>query len=132
MKIINYILLIFGLVVIAACKKKPKGPDTINPEITLQAPVAGSTVYINHGEELHIEFTATDNQYLQFIDVNVIDQLGNSWYNKSIDVDKQAAYPFHVHISPTVNQSTSMRVIIKVTDEAQNSITREIDCYVAP
>ncbi len=104
-----------------ACKKQTK-IDTQKPSITLVEPTE-DTLELSIEPEIHIEFTLSDNEQLQSLQVNLVDSNGITLFTETPNVSGFSVYPFHAHITPSISLATPMELQIIASDKNQNIVT---------
>ena len=84
--------------------------------------------------EIHVEFTATDNDYLKSLIVTLKDSLNNIVFSSNPTVDGLKSYSFHQHYLPTMTiaGTTLFKVNIIATDQNNNTNTQDISFYIKP
>lgn len=117
--------------IILSCKKNTV-TDTEKPALAFVEPVIGDTVQLSLGEELHIEFTATDNDGLHSLQVNLKDMSGTSLLMNTPAVTNLTVYPFHAHLSPALSVPTEMILQVVAEDHSGNTEQATIQFWVLP
>ncbi len=133
----KFILIIFisvSIVQLYSCKKKTSETDSEKPFLSIVEPMANDTTSITVEPEIHVEFTATDNDYLKSLIVTLKDSLNNIVFSSSPTVDGLKSYSFHQHYSPAaaITGTTLYKANITATDKSNNTTTQEFLFYVAP
>lgn len=111
-----------------ACKKDD---DTEKPTLAIIEPLAGDTLYLLQDPEIHVEFTASDNEELHEVSVELKDKEGNSFLSLTEDVD-QKTFSFHDHVMPDIVAGIEFTLRIEANDHSGNSNEQEIEFYVVP
>ena len=111
-----------------ACKKDD---DTEKPTLAIFEPLAGDTLYLSQDPEIHVEFTASDNEELHEVRVELKDAEGNSFLGKTEDID-QKTFSFHEHVMPDIAAGIEFTLRIEANDHSGNSNEQEIKFYVVP
>jgi len=111
-----------------ACKKDD---DTEKPTLAIIEPLAGDTLYLSQDPEIHVEFTAADNEELHEVVVELKDAEGNSFLSNTEDVD-QKTFSFHEHVMPDIAAGIEFTLRIEANDHSGNSTEQELRFYVVP
>ena len=111
---------------------KNTGKDIEKPVLSVVAPVQNDTVNLTAGDELHLEFTLNDNQGLHYLEIKLTDQLGVEYFSATPKVTDLKVYPFHTHLTPSLNGVKNMTLNISAQDHAMNSLTTQIQFVVLP
>lgn len=118
---------------IVACKKRNYSHDTTKPVITVVEPLTNDTVQISVDPEVHIEFTATDNEALKTLNISVKDANGNQLFTESPNVAGNSVYPYHNHFIPAnITSGQEITVSLKALDANENSVELVIPVYLKP
>lgn len=118
---------------IGACKKRNYSNDTTKPVITMVEPMANDTVQISIDPEVHIEFTATDNEALKTLNISVKDANGNQLFTESPNVAGNSVYPYHNHFIPAnITSGQEITVNLKAVDANENLVEHVIPVYLNP
>lgn len=118
---------------IGACKKRNYSNDTTKPVITVVEPMANDTVQISVDPEVHIEFTATDNETLKTLNISVKDANGNQLFTESPNVAGNSVYLYHNHFIPAnITSGQEITVSLKAVDANENSVEQVIPVYLNP
>jgi hypothetical protein len=127
---ITFTIGLLGIVSLAfnACKKDE---DTEKPTLAVVEPLAGDTLFLSQDPEIHIEFTASDNEELHEVSINLKDANGNVFLTKIEDVD-QKTFSFHEHVTPTLTTGVEFTLNIEADDHSGNSNAQEIKFFVLP
>jgi hypothetical protein len=110
-----------------SCKKD----DTEKPTLSIIEPLAGDTLYLSQDPEIHIEFTASDNEELHEVSVDLKDAQGNTFFNRTDDVDLKT-FSFHEHVMPDIAAGIEFTLRIEANDHSGNSNTEELQFFVMP
>lgn len=106
--------------------------DVEKPTFTVAEPLANDTISLAQSGEIHIEFTAVDNDELHEITVNVTNESGTNLYTKTVDADVET-YNFHEHFTPTgITTVTPLTLKIDVSDHSANVSSQTVAFYVKP
>lgn len=117
----------------SACKKRNYSTDTTNPVITIVEPMANDTIEVSVDPEVHIEFTATDNEVLKTLDISVKDANGIQLFAESPNVAGNNVYPYHNHFIPSnITTGKEITVNLKAVDANNNSVEKVIPVYLNP
>jgi hypothetical protein len=133
-KFIFIIIISTSIINLTSCKKKTSEIDTEKPFLSIVEPMANDTTSIAMEPEIHVEFTATDNNKLKSLSVTLKDNLNNILFSSSPTVDGLKSYSFHQHYLPTmtITGTTLFKVNIIATDQNNNTNTQEILFYLEP
>ena len=133
-KFIFIIIISTSIINLTSCKKKTSEIDTEKPFLSIVEPMVNDTTSIAMEPEIHVEFTATDNNKLKSLSVNLKDNLNNILFSSSPTVDGLKSYSFHQHYLPTmtITGTTLFKVNIIATDQNNNTNTQEILFYLEP
>lgn len=133
-KFIFIIIISTSIINLTSCKKKTSEIDTENPFLSIVEPMANDTTSMAVEPEIHVEFTATDNNKLKSLSVTLKDNLNNTLFSSSPTVDGLKSYSFHQHYLPTmtITGTTLFKVNIIATDQNNNTNTQEILFYLEP
>lgn len=133
-KFIFIIIISTSIINLTSCKKKTSEIDTENPFLSIVEPMANDTTSMAVEPEIHVEFTATDNNKLKSLSVTLKDNLNNILFSSSPTVDGLKSYSFHQHYLPTmtITGTTLFKVNIIATDQNNNTNTQEILFYLEP
>jgi hypothetical protein len=132
-KFILIILISVSIVHLYSCKKKTPETDSEKPFLSIMEPLANDTTSMVVEPEIHVEFTATDNDYLKSLIVTLKDSLNNIVFSSSPTVDGLKSYSFHQHYTPAaITGTTLFKANITATDKSNNTTTQEFLFYVAP
>ncbi|MBK7762684.1 MAG: hypothetical protein IPI46_04840 [Bacteroidetes bacterium] len=118
------------LVSFFGCKKQVK-LDTQKPTITLVEPTE-DTLELSIEPEIHIEFTVTDNEQLQLLQVDLLESTGANIFSQSTDVSGLSVYPFHAHLTPSIGSAMPMELRITANDKNQNVVSMVKTFVVIP
>lgn len=127
----NFLFAILFFSGLCACHKNA-GKDTESPKISIVAPLMNDTVSITNGDELHIEFTCSDNVGLHNLQIKLYDEVGTEYFNSVPDVMNLKVYPFHTHLSPTLSATRKMKLQIFAEDHAMNAVKEEVQFVGLP
>lgn len=136
MKITKLFLLINTIIIatfIAAgfnsCKKENKAPD-----INIIEPISADTIQLSVSNEMHIEFTASDDNAIHDLRVYIINESGIAIYSDtSINVNHAKSYSYHEHIAmPGSTSIKSYSVKIDATDEEGLNTQKNVVVYTKP
>ena len=117
----------------SACKKRNYSTDTTNPVITIVEPMANDTIEVSVDPEVHIEFTATDNEVLKTLEISVKDANGIQLFAESPNVAGNNVYPYHNHFIPiNITTGKEITVNLKAVDANNNSVEKVIPVYLNP
>ena len=119
------------LVMLTSCKKNAV-TDAEKPALAFVEPEISDTVNLSLGEELHIEFTATDNAGLHSLEVSLKDQNGTSYLMQTPSVTNLKVYPFHAHLSPALTGPATMTLQVLAEDHSGNTCEANISFLVLP
>lgn len=111
---------------------KNSGQDAERPKISIVEPLLNDTLHLSSGEELHIEFTLTDNTGLHSLQVKLNDENGFEYLNAAPDVMNLKVYPFHTHLTPSITSTKRMTLKVMAEDHAMNVLSEEIQFVVSP
>ena len=133
-KFIFIIIISTSIINLTSCKKKTSEIDTEKPFLSIVEPMANDTTSMAVEPEIHVEFTATDNNKLKSLSVTLKDNLNNTLFSSSPTVDGLKSYSFHQHYLPTmtITGTTLFKVNIIATDQNNNTNTQEILFYLEP
>lgn len=122
------------LISLNACHKShADGNDTTKPIITMVEPLANDTLSLAVDQEIHVEFTVTDETGLHDLSVLLIKNNTDTLMNETPAVHDLKVLSFHEHAIPTgIVSLVSMKAIIKATDHGGNVDTKTIDFFVEP
>ena len=113
----------------SSCKKDET--DVEKPTIVVAEPLTNDTLSLSADPKVHIEFTATDNDGLHEVVVNVTNGSTN-FYTNTKDVDN-TTLNFHEHFIPTgITAVTPMTLTIDADDHTGNTISKSVIFYVKP
>jgi hypothetical protein len=134
LKFILIILISVSIVQLYSCKKKTSELDTEKPYLSIVEPMANDTTSMAIEPEIHVEFTATDNDQLKSLSVTLKDGLNNILFLSNPTVDGLKSYSFHQHYLPTmtISGTTLFKVNIIATDQNNNTNTQDILFYLKP
>jgi len=134
LKFILIILISVSIVQLYSCKKKTSELDTEKPYLSIVEPMANDTTSMAIEPEIHVEFTATDNDQLKSLSVTLKDGLNNILFSSNPTVDRLKSYSFHQHYLPTmtITGATLFKVNIIATDQNNNTNTQDILFYLKP
>jgi hypothetical protein len=134
LKFILIILISVSIVQLYSCKKKTSELDTEKPYLSIVEPMANDTTSMAIEAEIHVEFTATDNDQLKSLSVTLKDGLNNILFSSNPTVDGLKSYSFHQHYLPTmtITGTTLFKVNIIATDQNNNTNTQDILFYLKP
>ena len=134
LKFILIILISVSIVQLYSCKKKTSELDTEKPYLSIVEPMANDTTSMAIEPEIHVEFTATDNDQLKSLSVTIKDGLNNILFSSNPTVDGLKSYSFHQHYLPTmtITGTTLFKVNIIATDQNNNTNTQDILFYLKP
>jgi hypothetical protein len=134
LKFILIILISVSIVQLYSCKKKTSELDTEKPYLSIVEPMANDTTSMAIEPEIHVEFTATDNDQLKSLSVTLKDGLNNILFLSNPTVDGLKSYSFHQHYLPimTITGTTLFKVNIIATDQNNNTNTQDILFYLKP
>jgi len=134
LKFILIILISVSIVLLYSCKKKTSELDTEKPYLSIVEPMANDTTSMAIEPEIHVEFTATDNDQLKSLSVTLKDGLNNILFSSNRTVDGLKSYSFHQHYLPTmtITGTTLFKVNIIATDQNNNTNTQDILFYLKP
>jgi hypothetical protein len=133
-KFILIILISVSIFQLYSCKKKTSELDTEKPYLSIVEPMANDTTSMAVEPEIHVEFSATDNDQLKSLSVTLKDGSNNILFSSNPTVDGLKSYSFHQHYLPTmtITGTTLFKVNIIATDQSDNTTTQDILFYVAP
>ncbi|HPI54838.1 MAG TPA: hypothetical protein PLU10_09105 [Chitinophagaceae bacterium] len=118
---------------VSACKKRSYTNDTTKPIITVVEPMDNDTVQISIDPEVHIEFTATDNEVLRTLHVTVTNASGTTLFAESPSVTGNSVYAYHNHFIPSnITTGQEITVTLKAVDANDNSVEKVIPIYLNP
>jgi len=134
LKFILIILISVSIVQLYSCKKKTSELDTEKPYLSIVEPMANDTTSMAIEPEIHVEFTAKDNDQLKSLSVTLKDGLNNILFSSNPTVDGLKSYSFHQHYLPTmtITGTTLFKVNIIATDQNNNTNTQDILFYLKP
>jgi hypothetical protein len=134
LKFILIILISVSIVQLYSCKKKTSELDTEKPYLSIVEPMANDTTSMAIEPEIHVEFTATDNDQLKSLSVTLKDGLNNILFSSNPTVDGLKSYSFHQHYLPTmtITGTTLFKVNIIATDQNNNTNKQDILFYLKP
>jgi len=134
LKFILIILISVSIVQLYSCKKKTSELDTEKPYLSIVEPMANDTTSMAIEPEIHVEFTATDNDQLKSLSVTLKDGLNNILFSSIPTVDGLKSYSFHQHYLPTmtITGTTLFKVNIIATDQNNNTNKQDILFYLKP
>ena len=116
---------------ISSCKKD-EVKDTEKPVITLNEPMMNDTISLAVEDSVHIQFSASDNDELHDVAVNITNSGGTNVYTNSADVDAKT-YSFHQHFHPTgIIGVTQFTLKIDASDHNANADSKTVTFYVKP
>ena len=92
LKFILIILISVSIVQLYSCKKKTSELDTEKPYLSIVEPMANDTTSMAIEPEIHVEFTATDNDQLKSLSVTLKDGLNNILFSSNPTVDGLKSY----------------------------------------
>jgi len=127
----GYAFLLISLLGLFACQKNAVN-DREKPALAFVEPAIGDTINLSLGDELHIEFTATDNTGLHSLDVSLKDQLGTTYLQNNPNVGNLKVYPFHTHLTPSLSTPTQMTLHVLAEDHSGNTEESTIQFWVMP
>jgi len=112
--------------------KKDEIKDTEKPVINVTEPMMNDTSSMATEDSVHIMFTASDNDQLHIVNVNITNAAGANVFTSSADVDAKT-YSFHQHFHPTgITGLTSYTLKIDASDHNENADSKIITFYVKP
>ena len=82
-KFIFIIIISTSIINLTSCKKKTSEIDTEKPFLSIVEPMANDTTSMAVEPEIHVEFTATDNNKLKSLSVTLKDNLNNILFSSS-------------------------------------------------
>jgi hypothetical protein len=131
-KFIFIIIISTSIINLTSCKKKTSEIDTEKPFLSIVEPMANDTTSMAVEPEIHVEFTATDNNKLKSLSVTLKDGLNNILFSSNPTVDGLKSYSFHQHYLPTmtITGTTLFKVNIIATDQNNNTNTQDILFYL--
>lgn len=133
LKNIFAIILLTSTVAFISCTKKSSSSDTEKPVITIAEPTANDTLTYSIDPEIHIEFTATDNNALHSLLVELKDDNNTILQSSSPDVLNLKTYSFHTHFIPSAFTVVKKYTIkIEAKDHAENTLLKELSVYMKP
>lgn len=113
-----------------SCKKDKE--DKEKPYIGIVEPTQGDTQSLSKDPEVHIEFTASDNDEIHEVSVNLTNSADSLIYINSKDVDN-TVYSFHEHIVPTgIKSLTKLTLKIEASDHHSNTASKTLQFYIKP
>ena len=121
----------FCVLLLFSCHKN-SGQDAESPKISIVEPLLNDTLHLSSGDELHIEFTLTDNAGLHSLQVKLSDENGSEYLNAVPDVMNLKVYPFHTHLTPSITSTKRMTLKVMAEDHAMNALSEEIQFVVLP
>jgi DNA polymerase III alpha subunit len=127
--------LTFSFIVLAiGCKKHEHNTnDQVKPILTIEEPMVNDTLILSVDPEVHIEFTATDNEGLHELNVLLIKNNTDTILNDNPSVHDLKSYAYHEHVVPTgITNIVSMKVIISAEDHGENKEVKTVDFFVTP
>ncbi len=129
-----YTAVIAAIMVLAginACNKDGE-KDTGKPVITLEEPMMNDTFSLAVEDSVHIEFSASDNDELHDVAVNITNAAGTNVYSSLDDVDAKT-FAYHEHFHPTgITTVTPFTLKIDASDHNSNSESKTVIFYVKP
>ena len=133
-KFIFIIIISTSIINLTSCKKKTSEIDTEKPFLSIVEPMANDTTSMAVEPEIHVEFTATDNNKLKSLSVTLKDGLNNILFSSNPTVDGLKSYSFHQHYLPimTITGTTLFKVNIIATDQNNNTNNQDILFYLEP
>ena len=118
---------IFTTAFISSCEKEET--DTIKPILTIEEP----TMHDSIADEIHVEFSVTDNIGLKELNVKIINEYGTELFIKTPNVKDLKEYSFHEHYEiSSLSIETRMTVLITVKDKSNNIETKTIPIIAIP
>ena len=123
-------LVISGMFLFSSCKddKSDSTSDTSKPVITVAEPIANATIT----DELHMEYTVTDNIELASTKILVLGPSQTELYTNTKTLNGLKVFAFHEHFVPTVTSHTDAEVIITAKDKAGNESSITIPVSIHP
>ena len=115
---------------VTSCKK-----ETANkaPEIAILEPTANDTVTISVDPELHVEFTATDDEGLHTLSVKIKTASATLFNDTSAMVHDLKTYNYHEHYTFSgITTLTPATVEITAEDHDEVITMKTIQVYVKP
>ncbi len=129
---INQILtavLFLGILAINACKDEEKETDKNKPVITIAEPMANDTIT----DELHIEYTVTDDIELVSTQAIVTDEVNKELFNQNKAIDGLKVFAFHEHFHVHgLTEITSANVKITARDKSGNETEVTVPVVIKP
>jgi hypothetical protein len=114
-----------------SCKKE-EAEDKIKPAISIAEPALNDTISIASEDSIHIEFSASDNDELHEVKVDITDEGGTNVFSRSADVDAKT-YSFHEHFHPAAITGISMFTLkVEASDHHSNSESKTLTFYLKP
>ncbi len=114
---------------VSSCKKN-EVKDKEKPVITLNEPLMNDTISLAVEDSIHIQFSASDNDELHEVAVNITNSAGTNVYTNSADVDAKT-YSFHQHFHPTgITSVTPFTLKIDASDHNSNAESKTLTFYV--
>ncbi len=132
-KIALILLSFITMISLYSCNKNKTTSDTTKPIITMVEPTDMDTITLSIDPEVHIEFTASDNEALHSLDVKLLDSANQLLQQSTPNVMDQTSYAFHTHYIPSgVTGLTWVKVQITTTDHSENTTTKELKVFLKP
>lgn len=127
----SIIISVFAIsTVVSSCKKETENKA---PEIAVLEPSANDTVTISVDPELHVEFTATDDDGLHMLSVKIKTASATLFNDTSAMVHDLKSYNYHEHYSFSgISTLTPATVEITAEDHDEAMTTKSIQVYVRP
>jgi|688.fasta_scaffold25018_14 hypothetical protein len=124
-----YLSIMFAVILITnSCKKENKVPT-----IAIVEPMENDTISLAVSPEVHIEFTASDDEELHYLSVNVHDDMANSFLADTPSVHGNKTFDYHEHIMPSgITNTKRMTLEIKAEDHEELMTTKSVVFYVKP
>ncbi len=114
-----------------ACKKQVAEIDITAPTIDIEHPTPNDT-YPSLTGDCHMEFTATDDEELSGIIVNVTNASGTNFYSNSLAIHTKI-HDYHDHLVVTgITSVTPFILKITVIDKSGNAANKTIPFYLKP
>lgn len=128
-----FFFLSFSAMLFACNKKSTNDSDITKPIITVAEPTANDTLSMAVENEVHVEFTTTDEKSLESLSVYVVKNGTDTLMNEQPNVSGLTVYAFHQHLM-LMNIATviPMKAILRAEDKSGNIELKTIDFFVAP
>jgi hypothetical protein len=123
--------LLIGIGTLLSCKEDSVATDTTKPTVMIDEPTSNDTISVT-GNEVHVEFVASDNDKLQSVDVRVVNSADSLYFSDSPNVSGLKTFSYHEHFTPSAMSLVQLRLTVTASDAANNTTTATVTFYIRP